>query len=392
MNPYKIILCNLLFFTAHSHIRAMDKPDTSEYKKVIGNRMLIAALVGDLEIVQQAIAQGVDVNYTRDTLDSNQVYNTYQAQYYQSWPALHCAAHSGHEQIVEYLIERVHAMVDYEDEFGATALTRAAEKCSPACIRILIKNGANVNHKANRDVTPLIEVTMSFSWPRIDEKLRLECLSLLIEAGADIESTHSSTDTALCFAAKEYPELVRILIKAGANINHKNLHGETPLSHAIYSRKLDSVRMLVEHGADVKSVTKGLSILNWAAYTCCNDRQSVASWQSNGDNSDFTEYLSKSQSICHFLVEAMLEKPDAKQKKRLVTFLLCLQHIKKKNPRWALKDLEKMFQPHLLTVIVQENGENVESPAHKEAYAEVNKIPDETIKNELLAKYFPTIK
>src|SRR5262249_43929362 len=45
-------------------------------------------------------------------------------------------------------------------------------------------------------------------------------------------------------------DLVRRLIDAGADINHRDDFGSTPLHHAVWSRQAAGVRLLLERGAD----------------------------------------------------------------------------------------------------------------------------------------------
>src|SRR5215469_11775931 len=63
------------------------------------------------------------------------------------------------------------------------------------------------------------------------------------------------------------PELVKTLLDAGAKVNVQDYRGFTPLMLAVgtdrYSR--DTVRMLLEHGADTHPKTHmGESVLDWA--------------------------------------------------------------------------------------------------------------------------------
>ena len=44
--------------------------------------------------------------------------------------------------------------------------------------------------------------------------------------------------------------MVRMLLGAGADVNHANSHGETPLREAAASGHTEIIRMLLEHGAD----------------------------------------------------------------------------------------------------------------------------------------------
>jgi len=89
----------------------------------------------------------------------------------------------------------------------------------------------------------------------------LELVRILIEVGADVNSTVSEGDSALMRALypfnddydpEEYlvdTELVRILLRAGAKVNPG--YGESPLSKAAHSGHVEAVALLISAGADV---------------------------------------------------------------------------------------------------------------------------------------------
>ena len=62
-------------------------------------------------------------------------------------------------------------------------------------------------------------------------------------------------------------DIVKYLVKHGADINKENKEGETPLFNACYSGKKDLVEYLVEHGADInKEVMKNGKTLLFTAW------------------------------------------------------------------------------------------------------------------------------
>jgi ankyrin repeat protein len=89
----------------------------------------------------------------------------------------------------------------------------------------------------------------------------LELVRVLIEAGADVNSTVSKGDSALMCALYRFDddfkpkedlvdtELVRILLRAGAKVNPG--YGKSPLSEAAQSGHVEAVALLISAGADV---------------------------------------------------------------------------------------------------------------------------------------------
>ena len=59
--------------------------------------------------------------------------------------ALHCAARAGHLEVVEFLVEQCHQLVDRQGEMDLTAVQLAAEKGHLKIVRLLCKEGANIN-------------------------------------------------------------------------------------------------------------------------------------------------------------------------------------------------------------------------------------------------------
>jgi len=73
-------------------------------------------------------------------------------------------------------------------------------------------------------------------------------LSNLTQEEKDKKLLDSSTEGQL--------EIVRLLIKAGADVNAKNFYGSTPLIYASMNGNIDIVKMLIEVGADVNAKNK----------------------------------------------------------------------------------------------------------------------------------------
>ena len=113
-----------------------------------------------------------------------------------------------------------------------------------------------------------------------------EVFRLLLAKGADIESKDQWGDTPLMRAVGGNPEVVKMLLEKGADVNVRNLEGETPLMqayqeeniiallnkradinaqdnkgytaliHAITQYNLEKVKILLDHGADKNIKTR----------------------------------------------------------------------------------------------------------------------------------------
>src|SRR5689334_15083730 len=77
-------------------------------------------------------------------------------------------------------------------------------------------------------------------------------LKKLLEAGQDPNELEPNMGgTPLHFAAAfGHPEAASILIRAGAQVDKRDVRGSTPLRTAVVEDKIRAVSCLIEHGAD----------------------------------------------------------------------------------------------------------------------------------------------
>ena len=114
----------------------------------------------------------------------------------------------------------------------------------------------------NHGMTPLTLAARSNPNPDV--------LRVLIENGADVNATGNSEWTPLMRAARHNsnPDILRFLIESGANVNAVDNMGKTPLAHWLtgHNLNLDVLRVLIERGADV-NITYAYVIVHYRRWT-----------------------------------------------------------------------------------------------------------------------------
>lgn len=198
------------------------------------NQLADAVVDKDTVKIEMLIRSGVDIN-TQHPTSGTTILMIASSYYY-------------YDDMVEFLI-RKGAKLDIQDSEGKTALLWAASNSLPNA-KILIANGANVNIAANDGMTPFLQATLGVS----SGKVSIELCDLLRKKGANINATLTKNSangwTALHYAAiNGDAELVRYLIKYGANVNKSTGEGSTPLYLAKLANHEDVISILKKAGA-----------------------------------------------------------------------------------------------------------------------------------------------
>uniref|UniRef100_A0ACD5ZV83 Uncharacterized protein n=1 Tax=Avena sativa TaxID=4498 RepID=A0ACD5ZV83_AVESA len=139
--------------------------------------------------------------------------------------SLHWAAYNGDRELAMLLLSRG-ADVDAATPRG-TPLHVAAAGAHPAVVDILLRHGADPSKVANCVFTPLVSSLLGGS---------LECMKLLIQAGADVNAggLHGARATPLLLACSRRGNIrfINCLLEAGADPNFPDELGRLPIEIA----------------------------------------------------------------------------------------------------------------------------------------------------------------
>lgn len=249
--------------TALTWAALMERTELAALLKAHGaeETLQAAVILRDADGVRRLLAHGADVN----------------SRHADGGTALVDAAGRGHADIVSLLLEAgadvnakradgstplVAAMADgsidlitllldkgadlkAEDAGGQTPLAEAIKYGRIDLAALMLDRGADANHKNRQGQTPLVTAARSG---------RTEVVKLLLDRGADF-SKGPSRAQALCAAVNSGKiDTVKLLLEKGADVNEAIDHGITPLISAVGHG--DIVKLLLEKGADVNAKTE----------------------------------------------------------------------------------------------------------------------------------------
>lgn len=190
---------------------------------------------GDIAKMQNALNNGVDIN----------------AKDPSGMPALFIAVEKNQLSATKFLLENG-AYPDITDKENDTPLMRAMYYNRPEIAKLLIEYGANVNTSYNDDFV--------LTWATFNNYT--DIVRLLIEKGANIECYNPVGCTPLIIASNGNYEICEFLIQNGADVNARRSKTSnkdwTSLMYASYYSKLDIMNLLLENGALIDIRTPSL--------------------------------------------------------------------------------------------------------------------------------------
>jgi ankyrin repeat protein len=125
-----------------------------------------------------------------------------------------------------------------------------------------------------------------------------EVIKLLIRSGANVDARDSSEETALHWAARAGDiDLVRLLISKKARVSVKNSEGKSALDLACAGNNSNVIELLLKSGATCEPDTYGRTELHEAIQGGCN-AEIVRLFVSKGVNVNAKDNDGFSESVC----------------------------------------------------------------------------------------------
>ncbi|KAJ3613827.1 hypothetical protein NHX12_020073, partial [Muraenolepis orangiensis] len=209
--------------------------------------LMVAAEQGNLEIVQELIKRGANINL--DDVDC--------------WTALISASREGHLEVVRDLLEN-NANLEHRDMGGWSALMWAAYKGRTPVAQMLLDKGANPNITGQYSVYPIIwaagrghgEIVHLLlqhgAKVNCSDKGHYDSVMHLLANGADVDQEGANSMTALIVAVKGgFTVVVKELLKRNPNVNMTDKDGNTALAIAAKEGHTEIVQDLLDAGTYV---------------------------------------------------------------------------------------------------------------------------------------------
>lgn len=166
--------------------------------------------------------------------------------------------------ITEMLIKQGAFMEHQTNPEGDTALHLAAKKGQLETVKVLLKNGANRNAINFLGRTPLF-------WA--SNELQKNVVEELLKNGADPNIASFNGFPPLTANTSD-PDITRMLIMHGALINHQTQQGNTALHFAVEKGQLETVKVLLDAGANPKAINlKNQTPLDLASFIDNKDKR-----------------------------------------------------------------------------------------------------------------------
>lgn len=150
-------------------------------------------------------------------------------------------------------------MTDPTNKPSPGYLRRAVEAGREEEVAALLARGADTEDLGGRDNNSPLGIAA--------DRADLKIMQMLIDAGANLNHRNIHQDTPLLLAILdgEEREPVQLLIRSGADVNAQNVHGATALIWAVRENDPAIALMLIDKGADISLRDKeGRTALDWA--------------------------------------------------------------------------------------------------------------------------------
>ncbi|KAL7011527.1 hypothetical protein ACKWTF_014301 [Chironomus riparius] len=168
---------------------------------------------------------------------------------------LFSSALNGNSMAVEYLVTTCNADLEQKNLYEveeektfhySTPLWAAAVANHLPVVKLLVRLGANINAISDSGSTAVRSACFMTN---------IDVVQFLVESGANFKLPNFNGGTCLINSVQSI-ELCKYLIAKGADVNARDIQNKTALHYAIQEYRLETTKLLIEHGANVFSKSR----------------------------------------------------------------------------------------------------------------------------------------
>ena len=150
------------------------------------------------------------------------------------------------------------APVNETDLNKSTPLHLAASSATPDIIKLLLDANADINAKNMIGMTPLMyAITCN----------KIENICMLLKNGADPLVMSGGRNVLSIAARTGTREMMQALMEAGADLDHRDAHGNSPLFVAVQNENYAAIRCLITYGCTLDAPNKVTHVRQWQKMT-----------------------------------------------------------------------------------------------------------------------------
>lgn len=279
-NDIPIILIADQFFNQEIFDLLADKG--ADINVIYNGKPLIhwVALFGNAKSAEKLISKGCDIK----------------SQCIEQRPPSYHAIKFGNKEILETFFNNG-LSIDYPDHFKDTPLFHAVRNGTSEMVEFILTKGADVHYKNDQGFTALHFAI----WHNDSEKV----ISMLLKKGADIDSPDAEGYTPLHWAARNRkPDTVKFLLDNGADYSLKNYYDETPASVTYCLLCID-----ILHRIKYNNMKKELSLQQLCQLYCTVNKISTKKIP-NYINEEYNQWLKTTDNQCPQVKRARVIKQD----------------------------------------------------------------------------------
>ncbi|HNY12085.1 MAG TPA: ankyrin repeat domain-containing protein, partial [Candidatus Wallbacteria bacterium] len=146
------------------------------------------------------------------------------------------------------LLEKGAAIYDEYNRFEG-ALARVISSDDEKAVKIFFEYSKNIDIRSERFTEAFFDALMHGN---------AEMIKLFIKAGADVKCRNKWGNTPLMesLRLKNKPEVIKLLIETGSDINEKDNEGDPAIIKAVKNSDVETIKLLLKKGADATALNK----------------------------------------------------------------------------------------------------------------------------------------